>query len=549
MRPQQMLVHVAAAGLVATALTVSGSPSAASSAAYPSGVVVSMTGGIVRGLVDGAEKQWRGVPYAAPPIGDLRFRPAVPMKRWNGVRDATTFAPECLQPGSEGVAGSEDCLYLNIFAPASSTASSHLAVMVHLHPGSNTYGDAYQDASAFTARNVIVVSVGYRLGVLGWVGHPALSAEGGGSSGEYGVLDQLAALRWVHAYIARFGGDPSRVTLFGSSAGSFDTVALMASPLARGLMTRAAVQGEYLTFFNGTHNTMADAEELGVEIAQAAGCGSDPDVAGCLRALPAADLVDAGGSALDLGPWTGGKVLPRSPLRLLEHPGDTALLVGIDREENAFWMIDDSGNLPTSYSHRQWVQDTNDLVGTKYADRALALYPPSAYDSLLWSWITMATDLSRGCPVQKMATEVAAHAPVWRYLYTHTMESDPYFAQFRASHILEEPFLWDGDLLGIGYEFSQAEQVLSQRMTDYWTNFAKNGNPNGPRLQRWPAYDSSRRQALLLDDQVSVVPNYHLRQCVLLDNVKEPFPAPPEAPSGFRSAQPSSLHGRLADFS
>jgi para-nitrobenzyl esterase len=435
-------------------------------------------------------------------------------------------------------------LYLNVFAPAAATASSHLAVMVHLHPGSNTYGEAYQDATAFTARDVIVVSVGYRLGVLGWVGHPALSAEGGGSSGEYGIMDQLAALRWVRANIARFGGDPFRVTLFGSSAGSFDTVALMASPLARGLLTRAAVQGEFLTFFNGTHNTIADAEKLGVEIAEAAGCGSDA-VAGCLRALPAADLVHAGGDALDLGPWTGGKVLPRSPLRLLEQPGNTALLIGIDREENAFWKIDETGDLPTSYSQSEWVQDTKDLVGLKYADRALALYPPSAYDSLLWSWITMATDLGRGCPVQRMASEVAEQAPVWRYLYTHTMESDPYFAQLRASHILEEPFLWGGGVLGIDYQFSQAEQVLSQRMTAYWTNFAKSGNPNGPRLPQWPAYDSTRRQALLLDDHVSVAANYHLKQCTLLNNVKEPFPAPLHAQKGSRWIRHGIAHGWL----
>ena len=213
--------------------------------------------------------------------------------------------------------------------------------MVHLHPGSNTFGDAYHDAAAFTARDVIVVTVGYRLGVFGFVGHPALSAEGGGPSGEYGVLDQIAALRWVHENIAAFGGDARRVTLFGSSAGSFDTVAIAASPLASGLIARVAVQGEYETFFNGQHNTTADAEEVGTEVLDGLGCKSAPDVAACLRSLPAADLVEALGFG-DFGPWVGGLVLPRSPQQQFVTRA-VPLLVGIDREENAFWMIDDRG--------------------------------------------------------------------------------------------------------------------------------------------------------------------------------------------------------------
>src|SRR5262249_3682987 len=168
---------------------------------------------------------WRGIPYAAPPVGLLRWRPPAPVQPWVGVRDATTFMPQCIQLiDVNATDGSEDCLYLNIFVPLSATPSSRLPVMVHLHGGGNTFGAPYQDASAFVARDVIVVTLAYRLGVFGFVGHPALSAEGGGSSGEYGVLDQIAALHWVHDNITAFGGDPTNVTLFGLSAGSFDTV-------------------------------------------------------------------------------------------------------------------------------------------------------------------------------------------------------------------------------------------------------------------------------------------------------------------------------------
>src|SRR5262249_18348275 len=227
---------------VTAALAFFVSPAAPSS----SSLVVTTASGSVGGVLDGSVKEWRGVPYAASPVGSLRWRPPAPVTPWSGVRDAASFAPPCIQvDGQGGTLGSEDCLYLNVFVPSSAAPRSNLAVMVHLHPGSNSFGDAYNDAGVFTARNVIVVTVGYRLGVLGFMGSAALSAEGGGSSGEYGVLDQLAALHWVHDNIAAFGGDPSRVTLFGSSAGSFDTLAIMASPLSRGLISGAAVQGEW----------------------------------------------------------------------------------------------------------------------------------------------------------------------------------------------------------------------------------------------------------------------------------------------------------------
>src|SRR5262249_25619399 len=211
----------------------------------------------------------------------LRWRPPQPVAPWPGVRDATQFTPPCIQTDfNGGTLGSEDCLYLNVFAPPTASAGSGLPVMVHLHPGGNAHFEPYTDASAFTARGIIVVTIAYRLGVFGFVGHPALSAEQAGSSGEDGLLDQLAALRGGRDNIAAFGGDPANVTLFGSSAGSFDTVALMASPLSRGLITRAAVQGEVLPGLTGqgnvsgtgVNNTIADAEQVGVQVAQQVGC-------------------------------------------------------------------------------------------------------------------------------------------------------------------------------------------------------------------------------------------------------------------------------------
>ena len=508
--------------------SASGTPSA--------GLVVQTTDGAVQGVVVGTEAEWRGIPYAAPPLGALRWRPPQPVTPWSGVRDATQFTPPCIQTDfNGGTLGSEDCLYLNVFAPPSATAGSGLPVMVHLHPGGNAGFHPYTDASAFTARGVIVVTLAYRLGVFGFVGHPALSAEQGGSSGEYGLLDQLAALRWVHDNIAAFGGDPANVTLFGSSAGSFDTVALMASPLSRGLITRAAVQGEPLPGLTGqgnvsqsgiANNTIADAEQVGVQVAQKVGCQMAADVLACLRATPAATLVKA--APTDYVPWVGGVVLPKSPLQLLSSGPRIPLLVGFDREEQA--TVGGYVPPPGPYTTDNWVRDTNAIGGSPLGAQIRSLYPPSAYDALIWSTVTASTDALRGCPTRRLANTVSQGAPVWRYLYTHTYENDPSLAQFRASHIFEDPFLWGNFSLfpGFidGYIPTPAEQTLSQRMTGYWTNFAKTGNPNGPGLPTWPQYNSATEPTLTLDDQIGVINNYHDQQCAVLDTITSIFPPP-----------------------
>lgn len=491
------------------------------------GSVVTTTGGALAGVDDGAVSEWRGVPYARPPVGDLRWRAPAAPATWLGVRDATSFSPPCVQAvfgqdGSvEGTLGREDCLYLNVFVPRRTSATGRLPVMVHLHGGSNSLGAPYEDASAFVRRGVIVVTVAYRLGVLGFAGHPALSAEAGGSSGEYGVLDQLAALRWVHDNIAAFGGDPGNVTLFGLSAGTFDTVALMASPLSRGLIARAAVQGEPFWPLTGRFTSIADAEQIGLGVAGGVGCDAAIDVAACLRAASAEALIRAAGF-LDVAPWVGGVVLPKSPLALVsEQSSGTPLLIGSDREEDVAF----SGLLFTrDISDRQWYQLTNLLVGPQIGAQARALYPSGDYESLKWAYVTMETDAKRGCPTRRLAN--AAHAPVYRYLFTHTYENDPFLAQFKAGHALEEPFLWGNfDIFPgfvFGYDATPAETLLSARMTDYWANFAKTGDPNGPGLPQWPRYDAATDRLLALDDVIRVVNGYHAAQCALLDTV-EPF--------------------------
>lgn len=494
------------------------------SLASPSGPVVRTRSGLVRGVVDGPVATWAAIPYAAPPLGDLRWRPPAPPAAWTGVRDGTAFAEPCVQIGPEDVIGSEDCLYLNVFAPATPGRAA-LPVMVHLHGGGNSGFHPYTDAAAFVERDVVVVTVGYRLGVFGFVGHPDLSAEGGGSSGEYGVLDQLAALTWVRDNIAGFGGDLSNVTLFGNSAGSFDATAIVASPLGTGLVHKAALQTESWGALTGAES-IADAEQIGVEVSEAVGCSAAADVPACLRAAPAEALVEGAGF-LDVAPWVGGEVLPRSPLELITEQTDTIpLLVGSNREEAAgFYAPFVLGFEP--YRDRYWYLDTSIIAGPQRGPHLRRLYPLHAFDSPMWDSITVWTDGIYVCPMRRLA--LASGGPVWRYLYTHAYQNDVAFGAFRAQHFLDDPILWhDPELLvNFGrppYVFSPDEEALSATMTSYWTNFAKTGDPNGAGLPPWPRHEAGSERILQLDEPVRVLRAYHRIQCAYWNTVPQLFP-------------------------
>lgn len=502
-------------------------------------LVVHTGSGDVRGVDDGQVAEWRGVPYAAPPVGPLRWRPPAPAPAWSGVREADVFAPQCLQLGLQApVEGSEDCLYLNVFAPSGTTAGSGLPVMVHLHGGGNFFFHPYTNADALVSRGVIVVTVAYRLGVLGFGGHPALSAEGNGSSGEYGVLDQIAALRWVRDNIAAFGGDPANVTLSGESAGSFDAVAITASPLGQGLFARVAAQTESWWAGRGA-GTIADAEDIGRDVADRVGCSTEPDVLACLRATPADELVLAGGFG-DVSPWVGGVVLPASPLELIAaDPTPVPMLVGSNREEAAYFLAPDV--FPGDpYPVQDRVRDSNAVVGSQNGVTARRLYPVSDYDSAFWATIGLFTDAVYTCPMRRLA--LASRGPVYRYLFTHRYQNDPLPAAARAAHFFEDPLLWHdetllenyfGPELLPDYEFSPDEEVLADRLAAYWTNFAKTGDPNGPGLPAWPAYSSASERVNVLDEPGGVLTGYRVPQCTFLDTLPDLF-----APTRFYTPAP-----------
>jgi para-nitrobenzyl esterase len=313
---------------------------------------VEVSGGTVEGSTAGDDAVFRGIPYAAPPVRELRWRPPAPVTPWSGVRDASRPAPACLQK-SEGwnkanyLHASEDCLTLDI---RTSSLTGKRPVMVWIHGGSNRSGSSGGPAdSNMTDHGVVHVGVQYRLGLLGFMSHPALSAEQGGASGNYALMDMIAALQWVHDNIARFGGDPGNVTIYGESAGSQDVSLMLAAPAAQGLFHKAILQSG-TPGFGMSYRSLAEAEAVGMQLDQKADAGGDLDR---LRALSPVALLDlqqeVSDPAAELGRSTwlratiDGRVLPEAPDRLIARNAPKPVIIGVDKVE--FGPGDDNGDL------------------------------------------------------------------------------------------------------------------------------------------------------------------------------------------------------------
>ena len=307
--------------------------------------VVCTQSGQLQGTVEGGYRAFRGIPFAAPPVGDLRWRPPAAPASWQGVRSATAFGNRCPQIDISGVlTGDEDCLTLNVFA-VNPPANSKQPVMVYFHGGGERAGSAqdppWNAVPPLAGHGVIVVTVEYRLGLLGWLANPLLTAEGQGSSGNYGLMDLIAALKWVHDNIAEFGGNPARVTIFGQSAGAENIYALLASPAAAGLFSAAAMESSYAIKGGLIGNNVADAYPWYAALPSLVNCDTAPDVLACLRAVPADVLVQTSLNATATG-WINIEpiVVPEDPFSRLQRFGTTVpLLIGTNSDELAFIYV------------------------------------------------------------------------------------------------------------------------------------------------------------------------------------------------------------------
>ena len=484
---------------------------------------VAVDGGMVAGApagAGGAVRMYGSIPYAAPPVGARRWLPPQPVEPWDGVRDGSQLPPACTQvilpvpPGEEPFFGpeatrlEEDCLYLNVWSASAPGAAA--PVLVWIHGGGLRMGDgssAAYDGSALASRGAVVVTINYRLGALGYLAHPLLREESAsGASGNYGLLDQVAALEWVQRNIAAFGGDPQRVTIFGESAGSWSVNYLLATPLAKGLFAGAIGQSGGVFAPGAGPVPRVTAESAGEQFA-AAVLGEDADVSlEALRALPAAEVMAAGTGRVLIN--IDGWVLPAGVQDIFaggaQH--DVPVILGANADEGTALARYAAGPSPGSVAeYEAWArQEYGDLAG-----QYLAAYPAATDADVAARMIDSAGD---GRFVWEMRTwarmmETVA-SPAYLYHFTRVPPAAD-AARYGAYHTAEIPYVF-GNLDGGGRywfanrDYDDTDRWLSDLMSSYWINFAATGNPNGDGLPDWPAYTLDAEQALELGDTVQV---------------------------------------------
>jgi para-nitrobenzyl esterase len=460
------------AGLIGLALPVSAMAATGPRARLPQGELVGLSQGEAGAV-------FLGIPFARPPVGDLRWRPPLPAT-WTGSREATASGPACAQDSfgwnaADAARSSEDCLYLDVATPGLSPAAKR-PVMVWIHGGANWAGSgAGVTQSGLARQDVVVVSLQYRLGAFGFLSHPALTAEGQGASGNYALMDLIAGLRWVRANIAAFGGDPDNVTLFGHSAGGQDVGLLMLSPMAKGLFARGILQSG-TPGFGFAPRSLAENEALGTDLARKVGvadqAASGPEALARLRATPAAGILKASKALTapidDQGfIWTqavvDGAVLPAGPDDLLARGDDLApMIIGSNAREIALFGSDPE-------RARRWIA-TLDSAAARPLAKVYATSPADPDPVRGDLAMQVATDRMFRCPGERVAAvRTRGGGAVWRYELEVPFPGRP-----EVSHGSE-----------LGFVFDAPEGPPLQA---YWLNFARYGDPNGPGLKPWPTY-------------------------------------------------------------
>jgi para-nitrobenzyl esterase len=473
------------------------------SGAQAAGQVVRVDGGLVRGKAfDGGGTMFRGIPFAAPPIENLRWKPPQPVPPWKGVRDSLDQPPSCVQNDQgwnhgDYVIGREDCLTLDLRTPS---MSGKLPVLVWIHGGSNRAGGPNDIVLSDVAKQVVIVGVRYRLGIFGFLSHRKLTAEQGGS-GNYGLMDQIAALEWVHRNVAKFGGDPNNVTIAGESAGSQDVSLMLAAPAARPLFQKAIMESG-TPGFGMPFRSLADAERIGDQADALLGAGGDLAKLRSMSvpALLAVDLKlhdDAveSDSMVWLRTTVDGKIFAKTPRELLQEAPAKPVILGSNRFEFGL-----------DRPHRDPFVDK---AFERNAPPARAYYrldepDPPADPRLGTRDEQISTDVIFRCPTEKMAEILSAKgAPVWRYEFDAAPNGG------KTSHAAEIP-----------YAFGNAKFGKGESLKPFWLNFILRGDPNGPDYAPWPRFTPTA-PAHVLFSNAGVTSFGALRPeiCSLLDRI------------------------------
>ena len=475
------------------------------------GASVATSAGLVRGTTGSRPgvRAYLGIPYAAPPVGDLRWRAPAALTEWTNVRSAEKFGPSCMQgpntPFGPWTAEflllgpvSEDCLYLNVWTAA--RVGERRPVLVYVYGGgfSSGSGDVpVYDGAPLAEKGLVVVNMNYRVGALGFLAHPELTAETGGS-GNYGLLDQVAALQWVHDNIASFGGDPQRVLVAGQSAGAVSVYLLTASPMAKDLFQRAAIESGPgglaalgVATGTGAARPRADAERDGLRYATALGAKNLAE----LRRLPATKFV-GGGGGIRFGPVVDGRFLVENPAETFAagRQNDVPMITGLNADE---------GSAAPGYG-RATAEQFRQQITQRYGDRAsevLAAYPAATDDEARRAQIESGRDAGVA-GVHRLLVERArtAKTRAFAYYFDHAIPW-PDRPQFGAFHTSEVPYVF-GTLDKLKRPWTDVDRRLAQTMMSYWTNFAAAGDPNGTGVPQWPAFTPERPVLLRIGDRI-----------------------------------------------
>lgn len=509
--------HTAAVFALALLLALGagcGSDDDAGDSAIQQGTLIEIADGMIQGQAEGGARRFLGIPFAAPPVGDLRWRPPQPPQPWTDVLEADAISPPCAQLAALTTPASdtEDCLYLNVWTP-DPAPDRPLPVLFWIHGGANTSGSTgdliplgvgglfYNGQGLAATRDVVVVTTNYRLNVFGFLSHQALAAEDPGYpySGNQALLDQRAALQWVRDNIVAFGGDPDNVTIFGESAGAFNVCYHVASPLSRGLFHRAISQSGGCTTRNDSD---ADARNRTAALSDASGCAAAADELACLRELPVAELLALSGG---FRPSVDGGFLPDQP-RAIYDRGDYArvpYILGSNSDEGTLFLLG-AGPVETEEEYEA-------LVEARYgsrADEVLALYPVSDFDSPNDAWARIVGDSGLVCGTYDTARRAAAGgADVYMYNFSRPVLED-ILPQLGATHGAEIAFVF-----GSATSPSADDTALAMSMQGYWSRFARSGDPNGDGALVWPEYSDATDLRINFDAENSIVAAFRREQC------------------------------------